>query len=473
MTIGTQVVTASTLFGTATVVAAWDAGVLPRRDRTVLVVQHNVPAPEASEDFTRGPGFAALADRFDHVVAWNDVVAPHHPKSWTPRPADAPVWERLLRERWRLGDGPLELVGESVATPPTGALVAIFASAALTVYADGLMVYGPTRFDVGHEVGGRVERVLHPDLLPGVRPTLLAEWDVPGAVVPGESFRKVVAAVTDAVERGGAALAGVLPPAGSYALVLGQYLAAVGLLTSQEEQALHRRMVDAAADRGFTRVLLKPHPSAPRQGTRDLAAHAAARGVELDVAPSAVLAESVFDVSAPGLVVTCFSTGLATARALYRIPTVGVGTETLLDRLEPYPNSNRVPAVVVDALERTDEAWGEDPARMQQLVRAVSYCQQPERLAAFRDETAALLRGLDDAELRRWFRRRRLTALGLPGGFPVPWWRSTRLVAALDGADRRLLGGRLRRLVASRASGGGDDLRAAVGVARAKVASRG
>ncbi|GAA1991008.1 alpha-2,8-polysialyltransferase family protein [Isoptericola halotolerans] len=482
----TQIVTASTLFGAATVAAAWDAGALPRRDRTVLVVQHNVPAPECSDDFTASPAFAALGDRFDAVVAWNDVVTPHHPKEWKPRPADVPLWERLLRQRWDLGDGPLEIVGESVATPPTGALVAIFASAAVSVYADGLMVYGPTRFDLRHEVGGRVERLLHLDLLPGVRPTLLAEWDVPGAVVPAEAFRKVVGALTEQAvatdvaraEREGPTnghaavvprtLADRLPEEGTYALLLGQYMAAIGLLTEAEEAELHRGMVDAAAERGFTRVLLKPHPSAPRQGTAELVEHARTVGVDLEVAPAAVLAESLYGESAPGLVVSCFSTALATARALYGVPTLNVGTGMLLERLEPYPNSNRVPAVVVDALGRQDGRW-QDPAAMQRLVRAVSYCQQPRLLARFRDESADLLRELDDATLRQWFRRKRLTALALPGGMPVPRWRSARVIASVDALDRRLLGGRLRRLVRRRYAGAGDDLQAAVGAAKGQL----
>ncbi|WP_407316922.1 polysialyltransferase family glycosyltransferase [Isoptericola halotolerans] len=482
----TQIVTASTLFGAATVAAAWDAGALPRRDRTVLVVQHNVPAPECSDDFTAGPAFAALADRFDAVVAWNDVITPHHPKEWKPRPADVPLWQRLLRERWELGDGPLEIVGESVATPPTGALVAVFASAAVSVYADGLMVYGPTRFDLRHEVGGRVDRLLHLDLLPGVRPTLLAEWDVPGAVVPAEAFRKVVGALTEQAvatdvaraERRGPTnghsavvprtLAERLPEPGSYALLLGQYMAAIGLVTDTEEAALHRRMVEAAAERGFTHVLLKPHPSAPRQGTAELVEHARSVGVRLEVAPAAVLAESLYGESAPGLVVSCFSTALATARALYDVPTLNVGTGMLLERLEPYPNSNRVPAVVVDALGRPDGRW-QDPAEMQRLVRAVSYCQQPQLLARFREEAAGLLGGLDESTLRLWFRRKRLTALGLPGGLPVPRWRSARVVALVDGVDRRLLGGRLRRFVRRRYAGAGDDVRAAVASVRGEM----
>ena len=53
-----------------------------------------------------------------------------------------------------------------------------FADATIDVYVDGLMGYGPTRSAVPPQVGTRVQRVLHPDLVPGVRPLLLREFAV-------------------------------------------------------------------------------------------------------------------------------------------------------------------------------------------------------------------------------------------------------------------------------------------------------
>lgn len=459
-----QIITASTLFGAATVAAAWDAGVLPRRERTLLVVQNNVPVPEAHPAFADGPGFASLRARFDGVVAWNDVVAPYHPQQWSPREQDVPLWQRLLRERWGLGDEPLELVGESVAASPTSALARIFSGASVTVYADGLMVYGPTRFRLPYEVGGRLDALVHLDLLPGVRPSLLAEWDVPVRVVPNEAFRKVVAGLATTADADPPAAG--LPAPGSYALLLGQYMASIGLVTPEEEAALHRTMVRTAADRGFTDVVLKPHPSAPRQGTADLAEHARTLGVTLRTAPPGVLAEQVFDAAPPGLVVSCFSTALATASAVFGLPTASVGTAMLLDRLEPYENSNRVPAVVVDALDRPGGPW-RDPERLERLVRAVAYCQQPRHLDRFRAQTEELLGDLDDADVRLWFRRKRLTALGLPGGFRLSPWRSSRLFAVADRLDRRT-GGALRRVARGRYSRAGGDVRAALGAAESR-----
>lgn len=452
----TRLVAASTLFGATTVVAALDAGLLPGADRTVLVVQNNVPVPEVSDAFDSQDGFDTLRDRFDDVVYWNDVIAPYHPKAWRPQADDAPLWERHLRLLWNLGDDDVDIVAESVATSPTSAMVACFPGAPVTVYADGLMVYGPTRFDVDHAVGGRIRSLLHLDLVPGLRPVLLREWEVPCEVIPTEAFVKVVDQIAQ-VTGGGGTSRGDQEPDGPHALLLGQYLSAIGLVTPQEEADLHRTMVRAAVDRGFHRVVLKPHPSAPVDDTASLAAYAAELGAELTVATAGTIAETRYATRPPGLVVSCFSTALASATALYGIPSAAVGTELLLGRLEPYENSNRVPAMIVDALER-----GWKPADLQPLVEALAYCQQARRLDVLRPVAEEALAGLDDGLQRLWFRRTRLTALELPGALATAPFLSRGMLRAASAVDRRT-GGHLRRLARRWYSSAGSDARAALG----------
>lgn len=57
---------------------------------------------------------------------------------------------------------------------PAQALCRIFGDARIDVYADGLMSYGPTRTTLPGMVAGRIERLLHLDLVPGVTPLLLS-----------------------------------------------------------------------------------------------------------------------------------------------------------------------------------------------------------------------------------------------------------------------------------------------------------
>ncbi len=185
-----------------------------------------------------------------------------------------------------------------------------------------------------------------------------------------------------------------LPDVERPAVLLGQYLSALGILSAEEEENLHVRMLTGAAGLGHTRVVFKAHPTAPARFTRVLEQEAEKLGVDLTVVETPVLAEVLFQRTRPALVVGCFSTALLTASALYGLPVARVGTETLLDRLTPYENSNRVPATIVDALlpDLADAAavaegrQGADTGALAALVRTVGFAMQPKVLPELRPE---------------------------------------------------------------------------------------
>jgi hypothetical protein len=409
---------ASTLYGTATLAAALDAGCFAPADRRILLVSNNAATPETTPALDEMPGFERLRPRFDDVLSWNETIFPFHPGGWQPRVEDAPLWERHLRLLWDLGEDDVTLAVESIQVHPALGVAQIFTDAPLTVYADGLMSYGPTRNKLDPLVGTRVERLLHLDLVPGLTPLLLTEFDVPAEIVPTPAFTKVLAELAD-TEAG-------LPGDEGAALLLGQYLSALGILSAEEEEDLHVQMLTGAVGLGHSRVVFKPHPTAPARFTRTLEQEAQKLGVELTVVDTPVLAEVLYGRTRPALVVGCFSTALLTAAELYGLPVARVGTETLLDRLTPYENSNRVPVTVVDALlpepaDRDAVAGGRrglDTEALAALVRAVGDAMQPKILPELRPAAEEYLRGNLNARTRRYFKKRRLTSLGLPGGVP-------------------------------------------------------
>jgi hypothetical protein len=414
----TQIFMASTLYGTATLAAALDSGCFDAADRRILLVSNNAANPETSPAVDAMPGFEQLRTRFDDVVSWNEAVFPFHPGGWSPRVEDAPVWERYLRLAWGLGDDDVALAVESIQVQPALGVAQMFPDAPLTVYADGLMSYGPTRNKLDPLVGTRVERLLHLDLVPGLKPLLLTEFDVEPEVVPTAAFTKVLAELVDT----GAGLPDVEEPA----LLLGQYMSALNILSADEEEDLHVTMLQGVVELGHSRVVFKPHPSAPARFTRRLEEEAERLGADLTVLDTPVLAEVLYQRMRPALVAGCFSTGLLTASALYGLPVARVGTQTLLERLAPYENSNRVPVTVVDALlpELTDKAavagqhGGMDTDALAALVRTVGFAMQPKILPELRAEAEKYLTEHLDPHTWRYFKRRRLTSLGLPGGVP-------------------------------------------------------
>ncbi|MCT9089441.1 alpha-2,8-polysialyltransferase family protein [Streptomyces sp. ASQP_92] len=423
----TQIFAASTLYGVATLAAALDSDCFPAADRRLLLLSNNAIVPETSAPLDTLPGFALLRGRFDGVLSWNDTIAPFHPGGWSPRPDDVPLWERQLRMVWGLGDDRIELALESIQVNPAQAVAQLFPDAPLTVYADGLMTYGPTRNKLDPLIGSRVRRVLHLDLVPGLRPLLLGEFGVPSETVPTAAFVRTIGELASAEFElsplSAVAPAGPAAPGEPVALLLGQYLSALSILTPAEEEELHLRMLRGAAARGHRRIVFKPHPSAPPASARALTSEATRLGVQLSILERPLLAEVLYEHLSPALVVGCFSTALLTASAFYKIPVARVGTELLLDRLAPYQNSNRVPVTIADALlpplERPLEADPSPPGDLAELLNAVGYAMQPELRPDLRDAAERYLAASLDARTWRYFKRRRLTALGLPGALPV------------------------------------------------------
>lgn len=342
------------------------------------------------------------------------------------------LWERHLRLAWGLGDDDIELAVESIQVNPALAVAQIFTGAPVDVYADGLMSYGPTRNKIDPLVGTRVRRLLHLDLVPGLKPLLLTEFGVAPQIVPTEVFLKVLGELADAPGAGGG-----VPSVEAPALLLGQYLSALGLISAAEEEELHLRMMRGAVALGHTRLVFKPHPTAPAQWSKAMDAEAGKLGAELTVLDDGVLtapvlAEVLYQRMRPALVVGCFSTALFTASAFYGLPVARVGTEMLLDRLAPYENSNRIPVTLVDALlpEVTDRAAvgragtaqgaeAVDTADLTGLVAAVGFAMQPRIHPGLRPAAERYLAAHLDATTRRYFKRKRLTSLALPGAVPA------------------------------------------------------
>ncbi|MEU0073338.1 alpha-2,8-polysialyltransferase family protein [Streptomyces sp. NPDC006332] len=411
----TQILCASTLYGAATLAAAIDSDLFAEPDRRVLLVFNNSATPETTPALDTMPGFEPLRSHFDEVLSWNEAIRPFHPGAWTPRPDDIPLFERYLRLLWGLGDDRIELVLESIQVTPALTVAQLFTDAPVDVYADGLMSYGPTRNKLDPLVGTRVRRLLHLDLVPGLTPMLLTEFDVPAHLVPTDAFLKVMGELTASVDE--------LPrlPEDA-ALLLGQYLSALNILSPAEEEDLHVRMMRGAVKRGHRTVVFKPHPTAPARYSRALETEAEKLGVDLTVLDTPVLAEVLFEKARPALVVGCFSTALFTASTFYDLPVARIGTEPLLERLAPYQNSNRVPAVLADAvLPDLEDGAGEDavPAdELGDLVTAVGFSMQPQIYPSLRPAAERYLAKRFRARTRRYFKRKRLTALGLPGGIP-------------------------------------------------------
>ncbi|MBK3553581.1 polysialyltransferase family glycosyltransferase [Streptomyces sp. MBT61] len=400
--------------------AAIDAGCFTEPDRRILLLSRTGPAPETVADVSTSVGFERLRTRFDAVLSWNDAIAPFHPDGWHPRADDAPLWERHFRRAWGLGEEELELVVDSPHAGPARALTQVFAGTPVDVYAEGPGAYGPTGEKIPPLTGTRVRRLLHPDLVAGVRPLLLGEYGVEPRTVPAEAITKVVAELAD----GEVALPAVEEPA----LLLGQDLAGAGLIPAADEAGIRLEMVRGAAALGHTRLVYAPDPYAPWENPAALRAEADRLGVELTVldSPLPVPADVLMQQLRPALVVGCTSAALFGAARFHGLPVAAVGTGLLLERLTPYENPERTAATLADAVlpgpgdaEAVSRAGVGSAAELDGLLAAVAFAMRPKVRPDLRPAAERYLATHLDGRTWRYFKRRRLASLALPGVVPA------------------------------------------------------
>lgn len=410
----------SSPFQLVTLVAAIEAELVPAAEERIVVIADNRIAFEVGEGFYTSPMSQLLLARFDRSVLLNDALRPYSCGQWSPREGDLLILERAFRSLWDLGDAELELYVESIQAPPATSFARIFRTAPITVYADGLMVYGPTRTAPGTTIRQRIGRLLYLDLIPGLRPALLEEIGAPASSIDAQRFADVLRSLAGQLSPADEAPApGTDAPAGPPALIVGQYLSDIGLITVGEESDLYFRMVELARDRGFESVLFKRHPAASYAAESAVRARCEEIGIAFEILDSPELVEITALRREPGLVIGCFSTALMTLRTAFGVPVVSLGTAELLEAVAPYENSNRVPLVLTHRL--LDPANAESPARPEELrglLDAVAYCMQPELRTDLRERAIAFLTPTSLETIRVYFKRRRLTKLDLPGKLP-------------------------------------------------------
>ncbi|MGN7947260.1 polysialyltransferase family glycosyltransferase [Microbacterium sp. 22215] len=410
----TQLFALHSAYGLATAAAALDDGLLGDHGERILVPFVSSRIPETSVGILADPALATLRDRFDRVEDLDALLGPLHPSSWKPDAADLPLLRRLFTRAWGLDGDDLEVLVQSPQVAPARTLMMLFPHARLTIIGDGLMTYSPMRVRLPHTVTARIGRVVHADVVPGVTPLVGAPTATAVPVSPA-LFRTVLAETAAGVDDT-AELESVITGEPTV-LVLGQYLSALGLVTESEEVALQTQMIDRAASLHPRHIVFKPHPAAPPRLSDALRDRAGAHDAVFHEYRGALAAETLAERIDAHAVIAGFSTALPTVRALFGRDIEAVGADTVLSRLTPYENSNRVPATIVDVLTRPGSPYRE-PERMQLLVDAVGYAMQPVVAAHLRRRAVELLTSIRPSDRDRYFAPERLAELRLPGAPP-------------------------------------------------------
>lgn len=374
-----QLFVAPTFTAAACMATAVDDGLYADAGTKVLMTTSSSPIPELGLGLAEQPGFDELARRFDRVVSLNEIIYPHHPLSWSPA-EDIERWHGIIAAAVGLRE-PFGITLQSFPVEPSTSILRVFPEGPVDVVSDGLTTYGPTRMPAMRRVAPRLRRLLYLDLAGGLDPVLLREHGVENVVLSSAGFRDVVA------EYGKVTASASPSDERVDAIVLGQNLSAVGLLSPDEEQELHEKFLRVAAGLGHRRVVFKPHPSTPPAFAHRLPDLADELGVRLQVLDAPVPVEVLYDRLRPAAAIGCFSTGLSTAVEIYGMDGYAVGVDEVLERLPELQDSNRIQLAITDVrMNRVDVASDGTLVRrgpveidVQLLVDEIAHAMQPVR----------------------------------------------------------------------------------------------
>jgi hypothetical protein len=389
-----QLFVAPTFTAAALMATAVDDGLYADAGTKVLMTTSSSPIPELGLGLAEQPGLDELARRFDRVVSLNEIIYPHHPLSWSPA-ENIERWRGIIAAAVGLR-APFGITLQSFPVEPSTSILRVFQDGPVDVVSDGLMTYGPTRMPAMRRVAPRLRRLLYLDLAGGLDPVLLREHGVENVVLSSSGFRDVVAEY-------GKVTASASPGASPGeervdAILLGQHLSALGLLSQDEEQELHEKFLRVAAGLGYRQVAFKPHPSTPPAFAHRLPDLADELGVRLQVLDAPVPVEVLYDRLRPAAAIGCFSTGLSTAVEVYGMDGYAVGVDDVIERLPELQDSNRIQLAITDVrMKRVDVAAdgtlverGPAEIDVQLLVDEVAHAMQPVRRPGSGDEDQRL-----------------------------------------------------------------------------------
>lgn len=374
--------------------AATRSEVLGRPERRVLVVA-------AGRDGGSPSALRRLAAR---IGGYDAVLVPAHP-------GDAPVTVTAAPGFGDLALDAPDLVVGAGALRTGRSLSRRWADAPVTLVAAGTSAYGPTPEVLHGRLAGRVGSVLHLDLAPGVPPLLLSEHGTASRTVPADAYRAVVA---------------MLPSPGPLVrpttVVLGRRAAWAGALDAHQGEDLLVAVVQRCAEAGHSRILVLLDPDAAPRTRRLLARTARDARADLRMVDDAGPVDPWLALDGTGLVVGCAAEDLLVARAVFGRRVAQLDTERVLKHLEPYADPRRPGATLVGATVPDLRSWtsspdGEEPEPLDlsDLLATVGYAMDPDLLADRRPGAIAFLEA-HPGQRQRFVRKRRLSALRLPGG---------------------------------------------------------
>lgn len=330
--------------------------------KKVLIYSKNSDIPELEIDVIKDIAWSKLLNEiFDKVILLNDLIYPTHPSKLTKK--EIHILESVIKS-----DLGVRFVKtfycESIQASPARALSEAFATCEIVVVSEGLMSYGPTRFNLPKGILNRVTTVHYSDILPEVAPLLLCEAEPDYISHPIScSFEVLESVYKEQLEE--------LEFESNSIFYIGQYLSASGIISEQEEVDIISKTLThlLSISEGRT-VYFKPHPKfSPSMLSLVYNAVNKVLPNDFKVVNGDLPVELVVKKANADLVCGCFSTSLVTISSYFNTHVCTYHLKPVLQKLKVLQNSNRIPMVLI--CEKFHDESG-DSSSFSELISKVS-----------------------------------------------------------------------------------------------------
>lgn len=367
---GTLLAEATTISDLVTINAILDSGLIEYSEASLVIADVTTRFEAWSAIMSSIGEYEYLTSRFARISYLNELIFPQHPvdlRSEDESPASIKRLKDLMGVEYAEN-----LLLVSIQTPPASFLAEIYNEADVNVYADGLMVYSPTRTDLPKSVLQRVKRVFYYDYIPPIKPFVLLEAHPEYVPIPKASYRKLVR--KKPLFRKGDR---------KNIVIIGQYLGDIGFISHEEEYQNYLKILESEFSQHGNEYnyVFRPHPTSRIAYGRRLMQFAKEKGIPLAIDDSIAPIEFLYNEENAAKIAGMFSTSLFSLNFLNDIPAASYFCDQLYDKMTPFLNSNRTPLIISSLLLGNNERRA-DAQMLYAYLMLNNIASHPERMLA-------------------------------------------------------------------------------------------
>lgn len=361
---------ATTISDLVTINAIMDSGLLKSTESYLVITDVTTRFEAWSAIMSTIQEYEYLTSRFTKICYLNDLIFPQHPvdlRTEDESPASINRLKSLIGVEYAEN-----LLLVSIQTPPASFLAEIYNEATINVYADGLMVYSPTRTDLPKSVLKRIKRVFYYDYISPIKPFVLLEAHPEYIPIPKSSYKKLIMKKPK-----------FRNDTKKNIVIIGQYLGDIGFISHEEEYQNYRRILQAEFDQYGLQFnyIFRPHPTSRISYGRRLMQFAEEKGIPLCIDDTIAPVEFLYNKDNTEKVAGMFSTSLFSLRFLHDIPAKSYFCDILYDKMMPFLNSNRTPLIIAHML-LGQELQETDTALLYAYLLINNIASHPDRMIA-------------------------------------------------------------------------------------------